>query len=271
MLPSYKKSAGQPENVVVLVVRARNADENSVPIAYLLIEREVEEKYVAAASAGEAPILNEAELALNYSVIEPAEQGIGRSGRVGTLRAQYSTETGITLPGGAASLDLPDLHGNRIGTYLMYQMVKWIGRWPEAQVQPIRLEAAQATKDNLERRNALFQKAGVAFDFQDVGQYVGISKPVKAGALVARNSWKQNITEVDPRALMARLMFDRESLGRALAQEQLDASRLRHQLNQIKTRPWRLLLDQLPPNWPSWVAVTLLMTFLAVYLLVGRH
>lgn len=271
MLSSYKKSAGQPANVVVLAVRARNADENSPPIAHLLIEREVEEKYVAAASSGEAPILSEAELTLNYSVLEPAEQGAGRSERMGTLRAQYNVQTGITLPSGSASLNLPDLHGNRIGTYLMHQMVKWTGRWPDAQLQPIRLDPPNATQDNLERRNALFQKIGIAFDFQDVGQCAGISKPVKSGALLTRSSWKQNITEIDPRAFMARLMFDRDAFRGALAKEQLETGRLRHQVNQIKTRPWRFVLDQLPPSWPSWAVVVLVALMLAMYWLASRR
>src|SRR5690606_42007148 len=48
---------------------------------------------------------------------------------------------------GGVFLDLPGLAGQRIGTYLMNEIVRWVQQWPSATVASIKLDAGQARSE----------------------------------------------------------------------------------------------------------------------------
>ena len=96
---------------------------------------------------------------------------------------------------GAVFLDLPGLDGQRIGTYLMNEIVQCVQQWPEATVNGIELLAGQAHGDNKARRNWFYEQFGLVFDYTDPEHREGRSRPMLAGALVKVETWKQNITE----------------------------------------------------------------------------
>lgn len=54
---------------------------------------------------------------------------------------------------GAVFLDLPGLDGQRIGTYLMNEIVQWVQQSPETTVNSIELLVGQAHGDNKAWRN----------------------------------------------------------------------------------------------------------------------
>ncbi|MBN0147646.1 hypothetical protein JTL51_32530, partial [Pseudomonas aeruginosa] len=103
--------------------------------------------------------------------------------------------TSPSMSKGAVFLDLPGLDGQRIGTYLMNEIVQWVQQWPEANVNGIELLAGQAHGDNKARRNWFYEQFGLVFDYTDPEHREGRSRPMLAGALVKVETWRQNITE----------------------------------------------------------------------------
>ncbi|GBQ32032.1 hypothetical protein HLH34_00045 [Gluconacetobacter azotocaptans] len=64
---------------------------------------------------------------------------------------------------GAVFLDLEELEGNRIGSYLMNLVVAWARQWPDASVNPITLLAHQARGENTIRRSRPYEQFGITF------------------------------------------------------------------------------------------------------------
>ena len=77
-----------------------------------------------------------------------------RDGGKGRFDGSYSRNfnsvslTSTSMSKGAVFLDLPGLDGQRIGTYLMNEIVQWVQQWPETTVNSIELLAGQAHGDN---------------------------------------------------------------------------------------------------------------------------
>ena len=141
-------------------------------------------------------------LTLHHELILPTYSNGVRHGEAFT--ASYSSVGSVvclTSAGaerGAVFMDLPDLKGHRIGTYLMDRLVGWAGQWPEADVLPITLQASDASSANKERRNRFYEQFGIAFDYDDPStRQSGISKPMKVSALNRQDAWKQNISVLE--------------------------------------------------------------------------
>ena len=98
---------------------------------------------------------------------------------------------------GAIFLDLNGLEGQRIGSYLMNEIVSWVKKWPDAEVNPIRLSSCQATPDNKERRNHFYENFGLEFDYVDSDKKEGRSKIMKARDLKENLRWQENIEIVE--------------------------------------------------------------------------
>jgi hypothetical protein len=96
---------------------------------------------------------------------------------------------------GIVTLDLPGLEGQRIGTYLMNEIVCWARQWPDADVNNIELLEGQAYGKNTARRNRFYEKFGFTFDYTDPEHRAGMSRAVKVRDLNAVESWKDTIAE----------------------------------------------------------------------------
>lgn len=194
-LPSLSFDPGfKTPRLVLLEVRDRLAP--AAPIAHLLVERTVTQRL---STDG---IVMEARIELDYQRLDP---GFARGARAGAFVGGYSHYTGgqVSITSGSPAseggvfLDLPGLQGQRIGTYLMNQVVLWVKRWPHAQLATVHLYASGAHhQDNRLRRNRLYEQFGVTFDYDDPqGQGSGGSRTMAAGDLTACDAWRHNITE----------------------------------------------------------------------------
>ena len=137
-------------------------------------------------------------LTLHHELILPKYSNAVRHGEAFT--ASYSSAgnvvclTSAVAERGAVFMDLPDLKGQRIGTYLMDRLVGWAGQWPDAEVLPIKLQTSDASSANKERRNRFYEQFGIAFDYDDPStRQSGVSKPMKVSALNRQDAWTKNI------------------------------------------------------------------------------
>jgi len=192
--PIWQGKTRIPPRIQVLEVRPRHAPTGE-PIAWILVERTETEKLDACGKDVET-----ATIRLSYERI--SDESTGRAAARGEFTGGYSQVFKTVMFGstsvmqtGAIFLDLPGLEGQRIGTYLLDQIVTWAKRWPDAEVRPIRLLSMQATRANTPRRNRFYEQFGLVFDYRDEAHAEGRSKPVPVWALESVDAWKQNITE----------------------------------------------------------------------------
>lgn len=185
--------------IQVLEIRDREKPDGE-PIAKLLVERQT--TYVRDTSDG--PVY-EASINLTYEVITL------RHASKGDFVGKYSMLSGtVSLSSGAVFLNLPELAGQRIGTYLMNEIVSWAKRWPEATVNSVELMIGQSTEDNRERRNWFWEQFGLVFDYNELGHLTGRSRPMLVKDLKQIETWKQNITELRVKDFLKEQMEDRQ-------------------------------------------------------------
>lgn len=185
----------QGKKLCVLEVRhPQRLDEP--PVAHLLLARE--ERYERMDDGGIA----NASISIEYEIIAPRKlfRAARRKGEfVGcyTMGGEHAwvSLTSSRLGQGAVFLDLPELAGHRIGTYLMNEIVSWAAQWPDAHVFPIRLRDGQATDDNKLRRNRFYTQFGIAFDFEDARERAGTSRDIAVRELNQVDTWRANIRE----------------------------------------------------------------------------
>jgi GNAT superfamily N-acetyltransferase len=68
---------------------------------------------------------------------------------------------------GAIFLDLSGLEGQRIGTYMLNEIIEWAQQWPHASVNRISLNSLQADSSNKERRNKFYERFNIKFKYMD--------------------------------------------------------------------------------------------------------
>lgn len=186
-----KSCWGKPR-IQVLEIRDREHPDGE-PIAWLMVERQ--ETYRRDKPDGPA---YEASIRLSYELV--IEKYSIHKAAKGDFAGRYSLfpEPGgvVSLSQGGTFLNLPGLNGQRIGTYLMNEIVTWVKRWPEASVNSVTLRAEQAHDfGNKERRNQFWEQFGLVFDYDDPRREAGCSRPMLAKDLNQVETWKQNITE----------------------------------------------------------------------------
>ena len=164
------------------------------PIAWLLVERQ--ETYRRDTPDGQ---VYEAIIRLSYELITPRythhQAGKGDFvGRYSMLDNSVSLSSATSFAG-AVFLDLNGFEGQRIGTYLMNEIVMWVQRWPDADVNSVALLSGQGADDNRERRNRFWEQFGLEFDYSDLVRQAGHSRAMLVKELTPTEAWKQNITE----------------------------------------------------------------------------
>lgn len=218
-LPAFDKAWREKQrikpHICILEVRDQNAPDGK-PITRLFVQRE--EHY----QRDDEGQIYEASIRLSYETIEPKYSLRPRaSGSFdGSFsRGFYEGHGSVSLVNSALFFDPPDLRGQRIGSYLMNEIVTWTQQWPEATVRPIKLLSGQAEDENRTRRNRFYERFGLVFKYQDSEQREGVSKPMPVKSLTYVTSWEANIGEHDPYEYLAELLYERERM-------MMDASQL---------------------------------------------
>ena len=225
---------------VVLEVKQRERPSEDA-IAWLLVERT---EFIPPDSG--AAWLEDASIRIAYRRLDRRKSlgggGVDRGEFSASCRHGFDeTPTTVSITDGAVFLDLPGLEGNRIGTYMMNEIVKWAkSRCPEARVLPIKLLVQQANRENRERRNQFYEQFGIVFKFADDENKEGTSKRMLAKNLKTVDTWQQNITVHSVEDAMSNLL-----------QEQID---LRLKVNSLESSlerayAWRQAIEAHPLRW----------------------
>ena len=201
----------------LLKVFHKNDEQKQNPIAWLLLEKK--ENYQRYESNG--PI-QQASITLAYRRIVPhlhrEDRGQFEGGFKQTLDDDHAVSiTSAHMGPGAVFLDLPGLESQRIGTYLISQIVAWVQQWPEATVDPVNLLEGQAqTEEEKTHRNEFYRQFGLEFDFEDPDKKAGQSKPIQAKDLKTVTKWSENIEEVSLYDFAANLLSSEEGLRQSV-------------------------------------------------------
>ena len=263
-LPSFDNGwrEGQSVKPRILVLEIKDKDRpDDKALGWVLVERE--ETYRRDPRDG---TIYEASIRLSYQRI--TAKFSHRDGGKGRFDGSYSRNfnavslTSTSMSKGAVFLDLPGLDGQRIGTYLMNEIVQWVQQWPEATVNGIELLAGQGHGDNKARRNWFYEQFGLVFDYTDPEHREGRSRPMLAGALVKVETWKQNITE--PRMLdyLAAVLYAEERATSELQARDRACAQLIAEQRRAEARPVRWALRRLYIHYASTVLAGLVLTAL---------
>ena len=263
-LPSFDNSwrEGQSVKPRILVLEIKDKDRpDDKALGWVLVERE--ETYRRDPRDG---TIYEASIRLSYQRI--TAKFSYRDGRKGRFDGSYSRNfnsvslTSTSMSKGAVFLDLPGLDGQRIGTYLMNEIVQWVQQWPEATVNGIELLAGQGHGDNKARRNWFYEQFGLVFDYTDPEHREGRSRPMLAGALVKVETWKQNITEHRMLDYLAAVLYAEERATSELQARDRACAQLIAEQRRAEARPVRWALRRLYIHYASTVLAGLVLTAL---------
>ncbi|MCT5279709.1 MULTISPECIES: hypothetical protein [Pseudomonadota] len=267
-LPSFDSDWKSGERVkpriCVLEIRDRDKPESD-PIAWLFIERQE----TCRRDERDGSVY-EASFRLSYERVAPKHSY--RMSSKGYFSGGYSRGFGDTpsvsltsesTSKGAVFLDLPGLEGQRIGTYLMNEIVLWVRQWPEASVRSIELLSGQAHDENKARRNRFYEQFGLVFDYSDPEQCEGLSKPMLAGALTPVETWKQNLRERDVREYLGEVLYERNQLAFEMSQRERAIKNLSEEIKRAEARPVRWALRRL------WWRFVPSLTHAAILLILG--
>ncbi|MEJ5154603.1 hypothetical protein WH240_05245 [Gluconobacter wancherniae] len=179
----------------ILIVRPRTAPD-SKPIIKLLINPQ--EKTIT-----NNGVVEQAYMKVYYRIVGPVPYGhrkqtynfpacyvrdCGENGRI--------CLTGSDPFGGAVYLEPDSLLGNRIGSFLMNQIVQWATKWPDAEINPIKLLPHQGHGENRLRRNRFYEQFGITFDYDDKKHSSGIGRYMRANSLVPWKTLPANLTVI---------------------------------------------------------------------------
>ena len=237
-LPSFESAWRQNQRIKprisVLEVRDRSKPDGK-PIAWLFVERQ--EHYRQDSRDGQ---VYGASIRLSYETIEPRHK-LAVSGEFSGSysRGHQESAASLALVGGALFLDPLELRGQRIGTYLMNEIVTWAQQWPEATVSPVTLLAGQAEHENRARRNRFYERFGLVFVYKDAEHREGVSLPMPVKELTPVTSWQENIRERDPREYLAELIYERSRMATEAAQRDTAVKNLSRTLSEARDRPVR--------------------------------
>lgn len=230
--------------IYALEIRDR-AKPDGDAIAWLIVERQ--EIYRRGERDG--PI-SEASIRLSYERIE-AKHSRPASGK-GYFCGGYSRGFGDSAPlvsltsestsTGAVFLDLPGLQGQRIGTYLMNEIVTWARQWPDASVRPVELLDGQAHGENKVRRNRFYEQFGLEFDYRDPEHREGVSLPMLAKNLTPVDAWKDNLCERDLRDYLGEVLSENQRLKLELSMRDRAVKELSGDIKRAEAHPVRWAL-----------------------------
>lgn len=239
----------------IRIVEVRHRERpHGQPIAWLLLERQTTCRRGSDGATEAASIL------ISYEVIDGNRAGLPPER--GSFGGSYSAFDGISLTSelgsgyrGALFLDPPRLRGNRVGTYLMNQIVVWAKRWPDARVASIRLLPHQAQDENRDRRNRFYEQFKLTFEYDDASRTSGHSRQMLARDLGTVETWKENIIEHNVLERLKFLLADQEHLRFHLDGRERAIREQRKVIERACAQPLRWALAELWTRYRTMVGV----------------
>lgn len=251
---------GQPR-IQILEIRAKE-DAGGTPVAWVVVERDTTQRLY------EDGRIHEASIRLSYRRIGPKHPSDVSPDSTPYFVGSYHeyrnmvSLTSESLTRGAVFLDLPGLEGQRIGTYLMNEIVSWVKRWPDAEVRSVKLLEDQADPDNKNRRNRFYEQFGLVFDYTDASKAVGVSRSMFARDLRQVETWKENIAERHLLGCVSEALYEREHAW----MEQIRLERvLKDRIEDIRRAEQNPLRWASRRMWLEWKPTLLILT--AVFVL----
>ena len=244
ILPSFEDEwpDGHRTKPRIQVLEIRHRDRpNDDPVAWLLIER----REIYRCDERDNSIY-EASISISYRRITARHSNF--DGGKGNFDGSYSKSsnsvslTSKSTSKGAVFLDLPGLEGQRIGTYFMNEIVRWVRRWPEATVNSIDLSSGNGHGENKERRNRFYEQFGLVFDYADPEHRAGHSRLMFASELINVDTWKQNITERGVFDYLAGILYEKERASSELESRNRACDCLIAERRQAEAKPIRWAL-----------------------------
>lgn len=212
MLPSFDNEwvDGHQTKPRIQVLEIRHRDKlDGEPLAWLLVERQ--ETYCRDPRDDS---LYKGSIRLSYERILPkhSRRGSGKGYFDGSYSKGFNSVSLTSAAGGSGAvfLDLPGLEGQRIGTYLLNEIVSWVQRWPDATVNGIELLSGQSHGENKARRNWFYEQFGIVFDYADPEHREGRSRSMLVKALTPVETWKSNIRECQVLDYVADVLYAEE-------------------------------------------------------------
>ncbi len=225
------------------VLEVRNRENPDGPaISYFLVERRERTRATDKWATADATIHITYREISTYGYTHSAARGEF----TGSYHAHVNTVslTSGSLTGGGVFIDPPSIQGNRLGTYLMNEIVKWAKRWPEATVNTISLLEGQSHGDNKERRNRFYEQFGVTFEYTSADRKVGTSLPMLAQDLTPVDSWEKNIYEHNLLEFLSDTLYRKKIAEGELVHRTRAVKELYAEQKRIQGRPIRWALMQ---------------------------
>lgn len=247
VLPSFGSWKRNDEVVKPQILMLEIEDKDGLTdesLGFVLVERHESYQYYSDGPLDAATIC----LSFKRIVGKYSHQSDGQGYFTGCFTSDINTvslTSSIAWSDGAVFLDLPGLEGQRIGTYLMNEIVQWVQQWPDAAVASIKLDAGQAQPDNKERRNWFYEQFGIVFDYDDEQHRSGKSRPMLASELKAVETWKKNILEHNMLDYLGSILDLNERISSDLDGRNRAFSDLIAERRSAESRPVRWALGQL--------------------------
>lgn len=229
----------------IIEVLSRDVSSNGMA-SYLLIEHE--ERYQPCS----------AEIKIHYAELGGYKCGGYFSGKYEGYR------NGVSVTGGAVMLNIAHLRGNRIGTYLFSKIIAWAKQWPDADVDKIKIVEGDAQGDNGIRRNGMYEKAGIVFQYYDEAHSAGSSLPMKSFSLVEARSWKKNIIEIDMESYIIKQLGELESKEREISGLKSTVSYQRNRIDYATENPIKWLFQAIWNNHGAFIIVAIIVIMASV-------
>lgn len=246
----------------VLEIRPRNESKNNAPIAWLLVERHIGFRHDSQGVLLEASICVSCQpITTRYSRDERRKSHF-HGGYTSTLNGMVSLTAKSMTIGGYVVLENANLQGNRIGTFLMNEIVQWVQQWPDATVRTVSLLAGQAHGDNKERRNRFYEQLGLEFDYDDSEHKHGCSRPIVAKQLKRVETWKENITVHSMSDYLANILHEKERDSMELMQRNRAVKDLINEQRAAEAKPIRWALRTLYSRYQTQVIGCVLLAML---------
>lgn len=242
--------------ILILEIKDKDRPDAKTP-TWVLVERE--ETY----QRDPAGTILEASIRLSYQLApDPFSYWEGEKGFFSGGYSSYRNT--VSLVKGAVFLDLKGLRGQRIGTYLMNEIVQWAQQWPEATIDPIALLEAQADSGNKARRNRFYERFGLVFDYTDPEHKEGRSQPMPASSLRQVETWKQNIIEHQMLDYLAAVLDAKEHATSELEARAQACTELIAKQRRAEAQPLRWAMRHLYYRHSSTVVALLFCTAIGV-------
>jgi hypothetical protein len=269
-LPSFSnKPIGnfiQKPQILVLAVRPRG-NPTADPITWLLVERD-EKTYM-----DDTDPFYRASIKLSYQQLLPRHSRHSYTG--GSFEGGYSKISGrVSLTSSSVSIGSVILHqqelqGNRIGSYLMNEIVTWAKQWPTATVDRISLSDVDATVENKDRRNKFYAQFNIKFDYNgDPEMKTGRSIEMPASELTPVNTWAENITEFEVPDYIADILQTQEQSTLKQKNQERQVKHLLEQKKSAESKPIQWALRQILGNHIGIVVFFALVTLFAAAVVV---